>query len=87
MAAFSSLSLSQQLAHLVTQYDIRQARRRYHNPHALALYLKAADRAASLVADGLPLSEALALCFNDRLLASLQRSLSLLSHGSASLSP
>jgi hypothetical protein len=55
----AALSLQQQLAHYVTQYDIQQARRRFYNPHALALYLKAADRAADMVADGLPLADAL----------------------------
>ena len=69
----AGLSLQQQLAHHVTQYDIQQARRRWHNPHALALYLRAADRAAAMVADGLPLADALAHCFNDRLLAFLMR--------------
>jgi hypothetical protein len=69
----AALSLQQQLAHHVTQWDVRQARRRFYNPHALALYIKAADRAADMVADGLPLADALAYCFNDRLLAFLQR--------------
>jgi hypothetical protein len=69
----AALPLQQQLAHHVTQYDIKQSARRFHNPHALALYLRAADRAASMVADGLPLADALAHCFNDRLLSFLQR--------------
>lgn len=69
----AALPLQQQLAHYVTQYDIRRSRARYYNPHALALYLGAADRAAAMVADGLPLADALAHCFNDRLLAFLQR--------------
>jgi len=69
----AALSLQQQLAHHVTQYDIMQSRRRFYNPHALALYLGAVDRAAAMVADGMPLDDALARCFNDRLLAFLQR--------------
>lgn len=69
----AALSLQQQLAHHVTQWDLKQSRARYYNPHALALYLGAADRAAAMVADGLPLADALAHCFNDRLLAFLQR--------------
>ena len=69
----AALSMGQQLAHHVTQYDIKQAARCHYNPHALALYLGAADRAAVLVADGVPLADALGRCFNDRLLAYLQR--------------
>lgn len=69
----AALSMQQQLAHHVTQWDIRQSARRHYNPHALALYLRATDRAAAMVADGLPLADALAHCFNDRLLSFLQR--------------
>lgn len=72
-SALAALPLGQQLAHHVTQYDIKQSARRHYNPHALALYLRAADRAAAMVADGTPLADALAACFNDRLLAFLQR--------------
>lgn len=72
-SALAALPLGLQLAHHVTQYDIRQAARRHYNPHALALYLRAADRAAAMVADGAPLADALAHCFTDRLLAFLQR--------------
>ena len=69
----AALSIDQQLAHWVTQWDIKQSARRFYNPNALAIYLKAADRAAEMVANGAPLSDALAACFNDRLLAYLQR--------------
>jgi len=72
-SALASLPIGLQLAHHVTQWDIRQAARCHYNPYALALYLGAADRAAAMVADGLPLADALAHCFNDRLLAFLQR--------------
>ncbi len=69
----AALSIEGQLAHWVTQWDIKESARRFYNPHALALYLRAADRAAEMVANGAPLSDALAHCFNDRLLAFLQR--------------
>jgi hypothetical protein len=69
----AALSIEQQIAHYVTQWDIKQSARRFYNPHALGLYLRAADRAAEMVANGAPLSDALADCFNDRLLAFLQR--------------
>ena len=75
-SVLAALSLEQQLAHHVTQWDIRQSRSRYHNPFALGIYLERAERVANEVAAGECLSVALARNFNDRLLAFLQRQFS-----------
>lgn len=69
----AALSIHAQIDHWATQWDLKQSSRKFYNPNALALYLKAADRAAEMVTNGAPLSDALAACFNDRLLAFLQR--------------
>lgn len=57
------------LLHAVTQYDIKQSRKKYYNVYALAQYLMAVDRARDAMADdGLDLRAALVSCFNGRLL-------------------
>lgn len=56
------------LVHAATQYDIRAAKRRGHNPYALAQYL---DRIANVEKDivgGMTPRAALLGAFNDRLL-------------------
>ena len=58
-----------QLLHAVTQYDIKESRKKYYNIYALAQYIMAVDRARDTMADdGLDLRAALITCFNGRLL-------------------
>lgn len=57
------------LLHAVTQYDMKESRKKYYNIYALAQYLMAVDRARdAMVDDGLDLRAALISCFNGRLL-------------------
>lgn len=57
------------LQHAVTQYDMKESRKKYYNIYALAQYLMAVDRARDAMAeDGLDLRAALVSCFNGRLL-------------------
>lgn len=57
------------LLHAVTQYDMKQSRKKYYNHYALAQYLMAVDRARDAMADdGLTLRQALVTSFNGRLL-------------------
>jgi hypothetical protein len=55
------------LVHAVTQWDIRQSRRKHHNPYALAHYLGAVERVESAVTAGATLRAAIVAAFNDRL--------------------
>ena len=69
-----SRNLSLDLAHAVTRYDRDQeawaarGKRRYHNPHALNIYLARAEEATDSVAEGMPLGDALREAFGDHLL-------------------
>ena len=62
-----------QLQSLLTQWDIKQSKKRGYNPYALGIYFEAAERAANLIDDGAYVKESLAKCFNDRLLTFLEK--------------
>lgn len=72
----SSGQIASRLTHLVTQYDQKQAGKRFYNPNALALYLGSIqDNVVPALASGQPLADALEAGFNDRVLSFLQREL------------
>ena len=72
-ADLSGLPIHQQLAHAVTRYDRRQEDaakknpKRYHNPHALGLYLGAAERAHEDIKKGMSVVDAVNTHFNGSL--------------------
>lgn len=59
------------LVHAATQYDIRQARGKRHNPYALGQYLMRIDEVTADIDAGAAPRDALAAAFNDRLLGVL----------------
>ena len=65
----------EKLIHLLTRWDKKQSKTKHYNPYALGIYLQAADEVVSMMESGKPLGVALAKCFNDRLLAFLEKNL------------
>lgn len=70
--------LASKLAHLVTAFDRKQEavaakRGRPHNIYALAIMLRAVDRAVADVGAGASVARALYDNFNDRLLTHLEK--------------
>jgi hypothetical protein len=54
-------------------HDRRQAKGKHHNPHALAIYLRALQEATEATSHGHSLARALHDHFNGRLLSALER--------------
>lgn len=65
------------LVSAVTQYDMRQAKRKGHNIYALGHYFKAIDNVESDVDNGASLARALYDNFSDRLLSAVERAVGL----------
>lgn len=63
------------LVHAATQYDIRQARGKYHNPYALAQYLMRIDDIDKDIAAGAKPRAALLAAFSDRLLDAMLKAI------------
>ena len=70
------MNLHSQLDHILTQWDIKQSTKRGYNPHALAIYLRQAERLAKDVAQGTTISDAIDAHFCDRLAAMLHKKFS-----------
>lgn len=51
----------------ITDYDIRQSKKRGYNPYALAQYYAAMDEVENAVARGVDLMDAIGRAFTDRL--------------------
>jgi hypothetical protein len=65
------------LVSALTQYDMKQAKKKYHNIYALGLYFKALDNVETAVDNGTSIHRALYDNFSDRLLSALERKLGL----------
>ena len=63
--------MREKLVHLVTQWDMKQAKRKHYNPYALAQYLEAVDSAMGAIDSGSSPEASLRAHFNDRLLTYL----------------
>ncbi len=63
-----TLSIGRKLASAVTQYDIKQSKRRGYNVYALSHYLGAVHEVEAELAKGADLRKALISNFNGRLL-------------------
>lgn len=61
------MSLYRQLAHAVTDWDIRQAKSKSYNRHALGIYLGRCEEIAAEVENGRDTREAILDGFTDRL--------------------
>jgi hypothetical protein len=72
-------NLSIDLAHAVTRYDREQeawakrGKRRYHNPHALGIYLLRVEEVVYDIDGGMPLGDALRQAFERELLAHVEK--------------
>jgi hypothetical protein len=71
----ADLSIHSQLAHAVTRYDRRQQSSKYHNPHALGLYLGAAERAQNDIKGGKSVVDAINTHFNGSLANHIHKTL------------
>lgn len=73
LAAIGLDGLHLRLAHVITEFDRRQATRREYNPNALGIMLGALDEAFEDVANGKQgsISDHLRKHFNDRILDKL----------------
>jgi hypothetical protein len=69
------------LASAVTQYDIRQSRKRYYNHHALGIYLGRVEEIVAQVEAGADLRTAITAGFCDRLRDHVLRSVSIKPEG------
>lgn len=67
------MNLHSQLDHILTQWDIKQSTKRGYNPHALAIYLRQAERIVESVNQGATISDAIDEHFCDRLAAMLHK--------------
>lgn len=70
------MNLHSQLDHILTQWDIKQSTKRGYNPHALAIYLRQAERIVESVNQGATISDAIDEHFCDRLAAMLHKKFS-----------
>jgi len=70
------MNLHSQLDHILTQWDIKQSTKRGYNPHALAIYLRQAERIVQSVNQGATISDAIDEHFCDRLAAMLHKKFS-----------
>jgi hypothetical protein len=62
------------LCSYLTQWDVKQSKKRFHNPHALGIYFQAADDARAKFEHNGDVREILLSCFCDRLLSFLLKS-------------
>ena len=64
-------SIRSALIHAATQYDIKEARKKYHNIYALAQYSERIDEILEDIEAGIPPRDALSAGFEGRLLNAL----------------
>lgn len=67
MKAYSE-AVKDALVHALTQYDMKQVKKRGYNRYALAQYFMAADEVCEMIANGTDDTKALNTVFNDRVL-------------------
>ncbi len=72
-AAVNADLLHIRLDSAVTQWDIRQSKKRGYNPFALGMYLARVEDVVKLVRQGMPVPDAIDRNFNDRLAAYLHK--------------
>lgn len=63
-----SIEVREKLTHALTQWDIKQSKKRGYNPYALGQYLIAVDRVTNAMNCGVTIREALLDNFCDRIL-------------------
>ena len=64
-------SIQSALIHAATQYDIKEARKKYHNIYALPQYFARIDEILKDIEAGTPPRDALAAGFDGRMLSTL----------------
>lgn len=67
-------SIHSALIHAATEYDRREAKKKHHNPYALAQYFARIEEVEEDVANGASIRDALIAAFNGRLLDYLLKS-------------
>jgi hypothetical protein len=68
------------LVNALTEFDIKESKKRYYNPHALGLYFQSLQRCEGFANKGHELRLCLLNCFNGRLLDKLLKKLDLPLH-------
>lgn len=62
------MSIRDKLISALTQYDEKQSKRKFYNPHALGIYFERVDYVMADIERGATVRQALLAGFNDRLL-------------------
>lgn len=62
------MSIRDKLISALTQYDEKQSKRKFYNPHALGIYFERVDDVMADIERGATVRQALLAGFNDRLL-------------------
>lgn len=62
------MNIKDKLISALTQYDEKQSKRKFYNPHALGIYFQRVDEVMADIERGATVRQALLAGFNDRLL-------------------